>query len=193
MGYLSVELAHKRRQDGVSVYAFEPNGELVAGMRRALELSDLPNLQVLNVAVGAESGEVEFAIMPHSIHSSAIKGVDGAKRVVKVRQESIDNLVDSGAIPGPDVIKIDVEGYEFAVLQGAQQSIARYRPHVIFEISDQTTKTVESFAAFVQYFDGIGGYQVCNLRGDPVNLADIRLARGTHGDYVAVPLKNEVD
>jgi hypothetical protein len=31
------------------------------------------------------------------------------------------------------LIKIDVEGFEWQVLQGAEQSIAQFRPHIVFE------------------------------------------------------------
>lgn len=187
VGYLSVEFAHNRREKGGVVYAFEPNGELATGIRRAVELNHLDNLQVMEVAVGDAPGEVEFALMPHSIHSSAVTGIEGAKAVIRVRQESIDHLVDSGSIRPPGLIKIDVEGYEFAVLQGARETIGRHRPYVIFEVSDHTDKTIASLDEFVRFFDGVGGYRICNLRGEPVDLKGLELARGTHKDFMAVP------
>jgi len=186
VGYLAVELAHKHAQDGVRVVAFEPNGELVPGIRKALDLNGLHNLQVMEMALGAEQGEVSFSVMPHSIHSSVISGQERAKSVVRVPQETIDHLVGDGTIPAPNVMKIDVEGYEYAVLQGARKTISRYKPAIVFEISDQTGKMIASLDELEKYFNCIGGYRVCDLRGNPVDLASVQLAPGSHRDLVAL-------
>jgi hypothetical protein len=62
--------------------------------------------------------------------------VSGNYTAVAVQTAKIDDLgsADIG------FIKIDVEGFESAVLRGARQTIARDRPTIFFEIEEQHTK-----------------------------------------------------
>ena len=46
-----------------------------------------------------------------------------------------DDLVNNNICPKPDLIKIDVEGFEFEVLQGMQNILTKNRPTIIFEHS----------------------------------------------------------
>jgi hypothetical protein len=59
-------------------------------------------------------------------------------RSVQVRNEmvgedTIDHLVETAQVPAPDLLKIDVDGGEVAVLRGASGVLHDYRPHVIVE------------------------------------------------------------
>ena len=56
-----------------------------------------------------------------------------------VEATTIDVLVDTGRIPVPDLIKIDVEGHEEAVLKGARQTLSQYRPVVLCDYNPGNT------------------------------------------------------
>ena len=47
--------------------------------------------------------------------------------------ETVDHLVDQGRIPAPDMVKIDVEGAELAVLAGMDRTL-RERPNLVIEM-----------------------------------------------------------
>ena len=51
---------------------------------------------------------------------------------------SIDNFVKKKNIKKIDFIKIDVEGHEYNVLQGAIKTINKFRPIIIFEFNEIT-------------------------------------------------------
>jgi hypothetical protein len=63
---------------------------------------------------------------------------------------SLDDLVGAGRIEPPDLIKIDVEGSEHLVLQGASRTISQYLPHVFleylseFDMNGRVRREVES-------------------------------------------------
>lgn len=187
VGYIAVELAHKHRDQGVHVYAFEPNGAICQGIAIAKDINHLPNLDVFDIAVGSERAEIAFSVMPHSVHSSAVPRTTGATRVVRVQQDSIDRLVEAEGLRPPDIIKIDVEGYELEVLRGARNTVAKFKPHVIFEVSDNTSQMVGSLNEFFEFFEAIGGYQICSLRGAPIDMAKETFIEGVNRDYMAVP------
>ena len=66
-------------------------------------------------------------------------------------------LVSTGQIPPPTVVKIDVEGAELAVLAGMSETIAAHRPAIICELHD-------THAAFVAAIEACG-YRAINLEG----------------------------
>jgi FkbM family methyltransferase len=61
-------------------------------------------------------------------------GEDQNQPRVEVETKRIDDLVEAGDLPPPDIVKIDVEGAEARVLSGALRTLARRKPWVICEI-----------------------------------------------------------
>jgi FkbM family methyltransferase len=72
----------------------------------------------------------------------------------------IDSEIASGAKP-PQFMKIDVEGHEFEVLQGAVRTLREHRPILIFE----TTRNHSEIATLFRELD----YQLLNLNGELVD------------------------
>lgn len=77
-------------------------------------------------AAGAQIGEVTFNVHPDMSGSSVLNEsegahVDGTPRVVPVT--TIDSEVDSFGLEGPFLIKIDVQGFELTVLDGAIKTL----------------------------------------------------------------------
>ena len=50
----------------------------------------------------------------------------------------LDNWIDEQEISAVDFIKIDVEGYEYPVLEGALNTLRLFRPVVMFELNELT-------------------------------------------------------
>jgi hypothetical protein len=115
---------------------------------------------VLETCVGGASGHVHFQLERHSIHAHVIypEDVDSQRPEGSTRLLALDDLVSSGDAPPPDVIKIDVEGYEYNVLQGAQTLIETYRPHIVFELSDTTPRYRRKPRDFFDFFLDVGLY-----------------------------------
>lgn len=119
------------------VHAFEPIASLAAALRRAAP----PNVTVHELALSDREGRGRFAVPIYggravttraSLERGANIGVDG-EAVHEVRLARLDNL----ALLDVDVIKIDVEGHEAAVIAGAVETLARERPTLIVEIEER--------------------------------------------------------
>ncbi|MDZ4817343.1 MAG: FkbM family methyltransferase [Planctomycetota bacterium] len=98
-----------------------------------------PSVLIHNCAVGAQEGEVQFDIdLEKPGFSSIASNLKQPREVrsIRVPMHRIDTLY-VGTTP-VDLIKIDVEGMELAVLQGTANLIARHRPTVYFESALQS-------------------------------------------------------
>ena len=116
------------------VYCFEANPQHYKLLR--MNMQEEPRCTLFNLAVSNATGK----ILVEEIDVTAI-GNYGMARVgtssgVEVSMTSIDDLVKSGKILPPGLIKIDVEGHEPGVFQGAAETIKTYKPLIYFEAQE---------------------------------------------------------
>ncbi|HET6764933.1 MAG TPA: FkbM family methyltransferase [Longimicrobiaceae bacterium] len=107
------------------VWAFEPNPTNHAFLRRHVQINGRGNVTVVQAAVSDRPGTARFDFGTGS--GTGHLAEDGAIEVRTLRLD--DFCAEQGA--DPTAVKIDVEGAEMQVLEGAEQVIARARP-VIF-------------------------------------------------------------
>lgn len=107
------------------VVAFEPAPRNLQYLKRHLRLNRVTNVTVVEAAVADQKGTASFDEGP--VHSEGRLADCGRLRVDVV---TVDDLVNGEKLPAPDCLKIDVEGAEFRVLQGAAQTLAARHPIV---------------------------------------------------------------
>jgi FkbM family methyltransferase len=147
------------------VVAFEPLPRNLVYLRRHLELNGCANVMVLPVAVSDRPGHAQF----DSSHDPSM-GLLSDHGTVEVETVALDPLVQSGAIPPPDVIKIDVEGAEPQVLAGTVGLFNLQKPLIFLALHGQDVGR-----QCRDFLDGVG-YQLQSLGSTPVELADEILA-----------------
>ncbi|MEU8204127.1 FkbM family methyltransferase [Streptosporangium sp. NPDC049046] len=121
---------------GGSLIAFEPVPENLAYLRRNVERNDLTGcVTVEPVAVGASTGELTVHLSGEQSgkHSAAAANVGTSAGTITMPMTSIDAYLADNRLGPPDIIKIDVEGYEGFVLQGAAQTLTAL-PTLLFEL-----------------------------------------------------------
>jgi FkbM family methyltransferase len=106
------------------VIAFEP----VEIFRQCLQKNvTANNLEIKDVALGDQETQASMIITPGNTgHSHLDPTSFGSGNIKVVRLDSLE-LVDV------DYIKIDCEGYEYRILQGAQKTIQTCRPIIVVE------------------------------------------------------------
>jgi FkbM family methyltransferase len=142
IGAYALQLA-RWMSPGGRVIAFEPTRETASVLRRHLRMNGLADtVLVEECAVGARDGTVNFLASPAS-GLSRVASRDGEQRHpdgdrVSVRPVTIVAVDRYCATHGvePDWLIIDVEGFEFDVLQGAQHTLRRrpLAPSVVVEM-----------------------------------------------------------
>lgn len=110
------------------VHAFEPMPSAIRLLRKNSE--HLPNISIHEIALSDHRGNSDFSIRKQG-ETSSLGGDPQAAKMIRVRTDTIDNLFS--AHDRVDVIKIDVEGYEHEVLQGARDTLRAKQPLLYFE------------------------------------------------------------
>ena len=126
VGAVSVYLARKFKR----VIAFEA----IPSTFEFLELNTggIPNITAMNVAVGPEVGEVYLSHYPTHGQLSHVDGgrdMESTARIGPIPAQTIDSM----ELTDVSFIKIDVEGFELPVIQGAVETIERCHPLMLVE------------------------------------------------------------
>lgn len=114
-----------------AVYAFEPTPEIAAGLRRTAQLNDLATLSVEEAAVLNRDGTALLCRYRGGRRANAgmnyIRADRGGRDGERVRTVSLDAYCARQCIARIDLIKIDVQGHEDSVLEGAAGLLASGR------------------------------------------------------------------
>jgi hypothetical protein len=68
---------------------------------------------------------------------------DGIVEEIEIPVTTLDNYLQNKTEIIPGIIKIDVEGLEYAVLKGAENTLRRHKPSLVIEILDGDTNRKE--------------------------------------------------
>lgn len=141
IGIMTVHIAQSVK--GVSVHSFEPIPSNITALKRIVKYYNLSNVHIHETALGNTVGEVEM-VMPvisavkmqglsHVIHKSIADNNKGD--LFKVPINKLDNIFDSSKEDTRiSAIKIDVENFEFFVLEGGKNMILKNKPIVYAEL-----------------------------------------------------------
>ncbi len=138
IGYITLALAHHTNSRG-KVFAFEPvpgNVELLKKMTVLNKLEE--QVAVFPLALGNNKGEQRFVMwgssMMHLLEAAVDVQDSSHSRSIMVESSTLDSFVFEQNMPPPQLIKIDVEGAEALVLEGASSLLSTFSPSIIIEI-----------------------------------------------------------
>jgi methyltransferase, FkbM family len=136
-------LASRRVGPCGEVHAFEPQPSTLALLENNVEVNGLRNVRLNGCAVSDRDEEVDFGVRAEPSLSSIVregKPLDGQELLcsLKVPSRTLDEYCGECG-RWPDLIKIDVEGAELLVLQGAEGLLAEppgRAPCLVFEYDE---------------------------------------------------------
>ena len=167
IGAHTVDLARMVGAHG-EVHAFEPQRIVFQTLCANLALNQCTNVFARQVAVGAEPG----TIMVPPVDPGTRNNFGGISLGVFAGGESVPTItLDSLDLPACHLIKIDVEGMEVEVLQGAGKTIDMYRPFLYVE-NDRESRSEELLTLierldYIAYWHLARLYNPNNFAGDP--------------------------
>lgn len=135
----------KKVNDTGSVYSFEPSPRERERLGKNIEINELKHVQLSELAL-TDKKSTETLIIAEPTHSGqntlggfVHEGI-GEESTVEVDTISLDEYAASNSIDSIDFIKVDAEGCEGRILQGAKECLAKSRPILLFEYLPESLK-----------------------------------------------------
>ncbi len=145
------------------VESFEPNPKIF----NALKNIKIKNVNSYNIALSNKTGSVDLLIPKgrkgfsnQGASLSSIK-VQGEHKSISIEAKQLDefNFLDV------DFIKIDVEGHEHEVIEGARETIKKFKPTMVIEMEEKHNQIpIEEQISSVEKM----GYQCCVLINETI-------------------------
>ena len=178
IGYLSLILRTCVGEAG-RVVSFEPMPRVFERLRANIELNRFENIEPVHAGLGDSAGSAMLAL------DRAIRLDGRAGEPQPAELVTLDDYVARHAISRLDLVKIDTDGAEPAVLRGAGRALERFKPIVVIELGARekgsAAESIDLLRHHGYVFFDESGAQAIN---DP--LGAIRsLASGTTTNLVA--------
>jgi FkbM family methyltransferase len=135
--------------DKGKVVAIEANPDNYNLLLENIKLNLIQNCIPLNIAAFAYDTELELFIGADSAKNSVKE--DSGKGYCVVQARALDNVLAEAGIKHVNLIKIDVEGAEFAVLQGLANTLRAGSPRVMVEVLTQDAHQIIQYMNNLSY------------------------------------------
>jgi len=184
IGAHTLEFA-RRVGSGGKVFAFEPT--LFAHSKLLQNLALNPSLAA-NVKseqlmlASSDNRTTEFKIYSswplvranglHAKHLGRLQPTEGARAI------SLDTYLRQAGVPRVDFIKLDVDGFECEVLEGARHCLDTFRPTILMELAPYLLRERGASLAQLAAILGRTGYRFERLDGEAFSL-DVRTLEST--------------
>lgn len=134
IGYYTVLLADKVGKAG-KVYAFEPDKVNFEILKKNVEVNNLKNVVVVNAGIGSKSGKKilyksKNNLGDHKLFNDQFLISNVKKETVKIIK--MDDYLEGVKV---NLIKIDTQGWEPEVIEGAKNIISKNKPVIFLEYS----------------------------------------------------------
>lgn len=130
------------------VFVFEPGSNNLPYIRR--NVAKCPNVKLIEKGVGAENGSATFFEESLTGQNNSfvrdfqgfLENAEAAHVAAKVTSREVEIVALDHFFPDapPDFIKIDVEGFEYSVLRGAETLCEKYHPALMVEVQADRTE-----------------------------------------------------
>jgi FkbM family methyltransferase len=122
------------------ILAFEPDPANFALLEMTRKEAEIQNLELCPDALSNQTDEVSFSQDPLTSATGCIRGdekpwieqyLNGSTNHITVNTRTMDSEVGNDTVPS--LVKIDVEGHEVQVLEGADNTLSKAKPLLIIE------------------------------------------------------------
>jgi len=159
------------------VASFEPDPGAFSRLKYHVKINGLTQVRLFQAAASDKAGALKL-ITTHGL-GSAMSHFQYEDETMSERTATLevatvvpDQLVSSGQIRPPDLIKVDVQGHGAQALRGSIESIRTKRPIIIF--SNHSQWELQGTRELLEPL----GYRACSLNGDPIRWDGLNAATG---------------
>jgi FkbM family methyltransferase len=138
-GHFTIEFAELVGDKG-RIFAYEPQRIIFQQLCCNLFLNGIDNVFAYQLAIGNQKGVVKFEyanyLSNNRVNFGDVSVYDDKKSSINSYEEVQSDKLDSYDFNEVKVIKIDVQGYESNVINGALKTIEKHRPYIFIEIEE---------------------------------------------------------
>jgi FkbM family methyltransferase len=120
------------------VIGFEPDRLNYERCLININQNNFGNINLYNIGLGSEDMSIPMEVRTEFNRGGNRVALNGKGEIIEVKK--LDNLFPSLNISKVDLVKIDVEGYELHVLQGAKKLLQQFKPTLFIELSDDNLR-----------------------------------------------------
>lgn len=162
--------------DNGVVYAFEANKDRFVSLSQEIVNQAFHNIRLSSSAVFSRQETIKFFVHPANTGRSGLSPNPEPDETVEFEERIVCADKLDMMIPGSErisFIKMDIEGWEFSALLGAQDTIQRGRPVIIFEGSLEQSAQKENLPPDAPWiFAKNNNYCILNLFGSILSTGD---------------------
>jgi FkbM family methyltransferase len=148
-----------------AVHAFEPSPRDRDRLLANVAANGLSNVQVHAAALGRAAGKAVLAVSGaghpgHNTIGGFTYAADADSYSLEVDVTTLDDFAAQQGLPRLDLLKIDVEGSETSVLQGARETLRKFRPVIVAEAYDPSLRQLGTSASELLHLLRSAGYEI---------------------------------
>ena len=119
---------------GASIFAFEPAGRQRILLQRNAQLNGIADIQIQSVGLWNRADELSFrsnGAESSIAEVSRFRGLLDFPETIPI--VALDQWIDENALPSLDLIKMDAEGAEIEIIEGAGRTLAQFHPRLLVQ------------------------------------------------------------
>lgn len=121
-----------------NIISFEPFSKNYKSLMDNITINNLQNVQTEKLAIGEKNGNINlyYDERENNLGMVSTKNIENSSKE-QVKIVSIDSYLQNKYLSHIDLIKIDIEGFEYSALKGMRATLIRYKPTILIEILNE--------------------------------------------------------
>lgn len=165
IGYHTLIMSNAIGEKGKG-YTFEPYRKNFFVLEKNIKENQIGNIYAYKLAIGDKNKKIKLQVFDDYAYNSILnlkrKKYIGIENIEMV---TLDSFVTSLKIKKIDLIKIDVEGFEFNTLIGAKWTLKKFKPKIICEIYQENLNPLKTKVRDVIDYVTSFGYKCYLIQG----------------------------
>ena len=149
-GYFSL-LSAKLMSDKGRVLAFEPYPNNGYWLQNSIQANRYSSITLFPFALSNLEGKKKFYVGKYSGSGSFFHSDNTTNKKFFVKCRKLDNVLEENAVDHVDLLKIDVQGADLEVLEGAEETLSQQNLKIVMDI-DVAKEKREVLLDYIQSF-----------------------------------------
>ena len=171
------------------VISFEASLKTIGDFDKNLQLNNFQNIILKNLAISdIDNNKVLLNEGLNDWESSLTHNNFEKKNITMINTTTIDSALKKYSIDNQFLfIKLDIEGHEFQAIKGGENTIRKYKPIIIIELSKYIFENNENSFFFLEKFLLNFDYSIYGINNKLITIEEVKhLLKGLNSDHKTI-------